>query len=169
MNAVRVAAWGLVLTAGLFCAAASAQQQSPFGPTTAPASASAPVQNPPVTGYPQYFAVFQNPSESAQLAQQYVKATKEEDKREIRKKLTDLLVKQFDQQVQQQQKELEDLEKQIANLRALLKKRQDAKEKIVERRFEQLVQEAAGLGWQDGPPRAANQWEAARPYSPAKR
>jgi hypothetical protein len=81
------------------------------------------------------------------LAQQYVKAEKDDEKKEIRKKLTDVLGQQFNAQVQRQQKDLEDLEKQIASLRAVLKKRQDAKSTIVERRVEQLIQEAEGLGW----------------------
>jgi hypothetical protein len=85
-------------------------------------------------------------SESAKLVQQYIKA-KAEDKAELRKKLSDALGKQFDANAQQQQKELDELEKEIANLRALLKKRLDAKSTIVERRLEQLVQDAEGLGW----------------------
>ncbi len=86
-------------------------------------------------------------SETHTLAQQYAKATKAEDKQEIRKKLSEALVKQFDANVEHQQKELVDLEKQIADLRALLKRRQDAKSTIVERRLEQIIQEAEGLGW----------------------
>jgi flagellar motility protein MotE (MotC chaperone) len=86
-------------------------------------------------------------SESMQLAQQYTKAAKPEEKQEIRKKLADLLAKQFDANLQQQQKELEDVEKQIADLRALLKKRVDAKTLITERRVDQLIQDAEGLGW----------------------
>lgn len=82
-----------------------------------------------------------------QLAKQFVKTDKEDEKKEIRKKLTDVLNNQFDLHVQQQQKELEELEKQIANLRTVLKKRVDAKASIVDRRFEQLVQDAQGLGW----------------------
>ena len=86
-------------------------------------------------------------AESTQLAQQLVKSTKAEEKQELRKKLNDLLTKQFDANVQHQQKELDEVEKQINELRALLKKRQDAKATIVERRIEQLIQEAEGLGW----------------------
>src|SRR5207253_11427597 len=68
-------------------------------------------------------------------------------KKDLRKKLADVLAQEFDQHLKQQQKELEALEKQIADLRALLKKRVEAKTTIVERRLEQLVQEAEGLGW----------------------
>ena len=86
-------------------------------------------------------------SQSAQLAKEYVKAETEDLKREFRKKLGDLLSQQFEQQAKQQQRELEELEHQIATLRATLKKRQDAKTTIIDRRIEQLLQEADGLGW----------------------
>ncbi|HLJ94077.1 MAG TPA: hypothetical protein VKU02_12900 [Gemmataceae bacterium] len=84
---------------------------------------------------------------STDLARQYVAAEKQEDKRDIRKKLSDALSQQFDAHIKQQQKELEDLEKQIANLRSVLQKRIGAKSTIVERRVEQLIQDAEGLGW----------------------
>jgi hypothetical protein len=86
-------------------------------------------------------------SDSVKLAKQYAKAEKEEEKKDIKKKLTDVLNEQFDLQMKQQQKELEDLEKQVANLKAMLKKRVDAKSAIVDRRIDQLAQEAEGLGW----------------------
>jgi hypothetical protein len=93
-------------------------------------------------------------NQAGELAQQYIKADKDESKRELRTKLTDVLNQQFDLHTKQQQKELEDLEKQIAELRTVLKKRQDAKSTIVERRAEQLIQDAQGLGWSSG----SNNW-----------
>lgn len=86
-------------------------------------------------------------SQSVKLAKQYAKSEKEDEKKDIRKKLTDVLNEQFDLQMKQQQKELEDLEKQVANLKTMLKKRVDAKSAIVDRRIDQLAQEADGLGW----------------------
>jgi hypothetical protein len=83
----------------------------------------------------------------AQLARDYVKAEKEDAKKDLRKKLADSLGKQFDQHLQHQQKELDDLEKQIASLKDVLKKRVAAKNDIVERRIEHLIREAEGLGW----------------------
>jgi hypothetical protein len=84
---------------------------------------------------------------ASELARGYVKAEKESEKREIRQKLTDVLNEQFDEHMQHQQKELEDLEKQIAELRAVLKKRSAAKAAIVDRRIEQMIQDADGMGW----------------------
>jgi hypothetical protein len=143
MRNLRIVALALLLAGAATAAAVFGQQPGPLvGQQSYPA--------------PQ-FGVWQSqpPSQSADLARQYVKATKEEDKREIRKKMVDVLNQQFDEQIQHQQKELEYLEKQIADLRALLKKRQDAKNTIVDRRIEQLVQDADGLGWSaPGTPRA---------------
>jgi parvulin-like peptidyl-prolyl isomerase len=86
-------------------------------------------------------------NQSLQLAQKYVKTEKEDEKKDLRKNLTQVLGQQFDLHLEAQQKELDELEKQVAKLKAVLKKRKDAKENIVERRLEQLVQEADGLGW----------------------
>ncbi|HEV3204295.1 MAG TPA: hypothetical protein VGY77_07930 [Gemmataceae bacterium] len=143
MYSIRTWAFGFLLAGTLTGAAVFAQ------------SGVAPVPAPPGYGGPGTVAYPGSPggifspyqSQSAQLAHQYVKAAKEEDKKEIRKKLVDSLNQQFDHQIQQQQKELEELEKQIAELKAVLKKRMDAKTTIVERRIDQLVQEADGLGW----------------------
>ena len=82
-----------------------------------------------------------------ELAQQYVKAEKESERREIRQKLTEILNEVFDEHTKQQQKELDDLEKQLADLRAVIRKRSSAKATIVDRRIEQLIQDADGLGW----------------------
>jgi hypothetical protein len=130
MSVVNKLALGVLLAGVLTCVAISAPPQN---------QSLAPVwyQHGPSDPY----------LESSQLAKQFVDSKKEDEKRDIRKKLTDVLTQQFDQQIQQQQKELEDLEKEIANLRAVLKKRVDAKSAIVERRIEQLIQDAEGLGW----------------------
>jgi hypothetical protein len=85
--------------------------------------------------------------QSSQLVHDYIKAEKDDEKKEIRKKLADELGKHFDAHMVQQQKELTALEKQIADLRAILKKRQDAKTDIIDRRMDQLIRDAEGLGW----------------------
>ena len=145
MSAVRVLILGCAVLGGLGWVAVSEGQQ----PSLTPAKPVAPPTTGPVTyGFPQGGSYARNLSqETVQLAQQYVKATKEDEKKEIRKKLTDVLSQQFDQRLQQQQKEVDDLEKQIASLKDVLKKRTAAKATIVERRIDQLVQEAEGLGW----------------------
>jgi hypothetical protein len=132
MNVVGRLVLVLLLAGGLACVEVSAQPQNQPVPFT--------------VAYP--FDPFKSSqSESGQLAKQYVEAKKDEEKKEVRKHLTEVLSHQFDQHIQEQQKELEDLDKQIAQLRTVLKKRLDAKSTIVERRLEQLIQEAEGLGW----------------------
>jgi hypothetical protein len=123
--------------AGILTAAVVFAQSGPYGTFGQPNAKDPFMAN----GWGQFHTV------EMKLAHDYVQAAKEEDKKELRKKLTDTLSQQFDAHLQQQQKELEDLEKKIASLRAVLKKRQEAKAAIVERRIDQLVQEAEGLGW----------------------
>ena len=86
-------------------------------------------------------------NESVQLAHQIAKAEDDDEKKGLRKKLTQVLEQIFDAHLKEQQKDLDDLEKQVARLKKLLSKRREAKETIVERRLEQLVQDAEGLGW----------------------
>ena len=140
MRTVRVLAIGVV---GLTCAVAFAQQPA----ATKTSSDNMIYQAPPDSWSRSPFYPTDSHGQSAQLAKQYVKTEKEDERRNIRKKLTDVLEQQFDARAKQQQKELEDLEKQIANLRALLEKRLKAKSTIIERRIEQLIQDAEGLGW----------------------
>jgi hypothetical protein len=94
-----------------------------------------------------FFKWQQSQSQTGKLTQQYLKAQKTEEKQDIRTKLRDLVNKQFDVRMEQQQKELESLEKELTDLRALMKKRQEAKAAIVDRRIDQLIQDAEGMGW----------------------
>jgi hypothetical protein len=143
MKSVRRLAVGVGLTAAITCAVVSAQQPAQSG--LFPADPAQHTQNP--FGYAAGGRWTAGHSQSHQLAQQYAKAEKEADKSDIRKKLNEALNEEFDQHIKQQQKALEALEKQVANLKAVLRKRMDNKATIVERRLEQLVQEAEGMGW----------------------
>ena len=136
MNLVRNLALGLLLVGVITCVAVSAPPQQPAQNQPSPFGAYSAVP----------YANVASP-QPAQLAKQYVDSKKEDEKRSIRKNLTDVLTQHFDQQVQAQQKELDDLEKQIATVRSVLKKRLEAKSTIIERRIEQLIQDAEGLGW----------------------
>jgi hypothetical protein len=138
MKVVRKWALGLLLAAALTCLALSASAQNP--PQLVPGNQQ---------GFwyaPQQANPYQLQTESAQLAKQYVEA-KEGEKSDIRKHLTEVLNHQFDQHIQEQQKELNELEKRLTHLKEVLRKRLDAKSTIVERHAEQLIQDAAGLGW----------------------
>jgi hypothetical protein len=128
---------------GLACAVGSAQPPPALEKSSNPLLYTAP----PDGWSSSPFHTAESQGQSARLAKQYVKTEKEEERKTIRKKLAEVLEQQFDARAKQQQKELEELEKQIASLRALLKKRMDAKSTIIDRRIEQLIQEAEGLGW----------------------
>jgi septal ring factor EnvC (AmiA/AmiB activator) len=136
MNVVRNLALGLLLASMITCVAVSAPPQQLAQNQPSPLGA--------YYSFPYANVASQQP---AQLAKQYVDSKKEDEKRSIRKELTNVLTQQFDHQIQEQQKELDDLEKQIANLRSVLKKRLEAKSTIIDRRIEQLIQDAEGLGW----------------------
>jgi len=156
MKTARVLAFVLLGIGAITGAVAFAQSQSPTDQPGAPAGLS-PVPMQPNHGPPGYVieSVGQNgrvhwvntQDQSSQLVHDYVKAEKDDEKKDIRKKLADHLGKQFDAHMEQQQKELTALEKQIADLRAILKKRQDAKTDIIDRRMDQLIRDAEGLGW----------------------
>src|SRR5579862_6587976 len=141
--------FGLMVAGGVACSWAIAQQPQQTQPVP-PTPAMAPINVPPQAYTTQSTFTFGGSSadpQAAKLAKQYVKAEKEDEKKEVRKKLSDLLAKQFDAQAQRQQKELDELEKQIATLKATLKKRADNKTNIIDRRMDQLIQEAEGMGW----------------------
>lgn len=159
MKKVRLALFG-VLTVGILLVPGlwsppAIGQQSLTDPVKAPAPSTSQVQGEPgvkvpTSGYGQTRYIIgtrYGMSPTTELAKQYVDTTKEDEKKEIKKKLSDALNKEFDQSAQAQQTELDELEKQVAALKTLLRKRKDAKEAIVERRLEQLIQDAGGLGW----------------------
>jgi hypothetical protein len=137
---------GAVTTAAIFAQQPRSNQDSGATLHLTPMQAAAPYVI-GVDGPSNVYHQWQSQAQAAELAKQIVKEEKEESKKEIRKKLADLLNEQFEAHTAQQKKELDDLEKQIANLKSLLKKRQDAKSTIVERRMDQLIHEAEGLGW----------------------
>jgi hypothetical protein len=137
MKTVRIAALGVLMTGILF-------MQGPSAPN---AVGQQPGVERPGTPYNPFGGVSFVPNGPADLAHQYAKATKEEEKKEIRVKLADSLNKEFDELARRQQAELDQLEKQVENLKVVLKKRKDSKSAIVERRLEQLIQDAEGLGW----------------------
>jgi uncharacterized protein HemX len=143
---------GTVVVTAIGCTWAMAQQPVEVQQPPTPAVTPAPMAAPTMPAIPQSFTFGQagggsKDAQATKLAKQYVKAEKEDQKKEIRKQLTDMLSKQFDQHVQQQQKDLESLETQIAELRKTLKKRQDSRSAIVDRRVEQLILDADNMGW----------------------
>jgi hypothetical protein len=85
--------------------------------------------------------------QSQELARKYGSAQNRDDKNKLRDQLNEVLQKQFDAQQQRRKKEIDRIEERLKSLRELLQKREDRKGSIVQRRLEQMIEEAEGLGW----------------------
>jgi hypothetical protein len=84
---------------------------------------------------------------SEELLSQYAAADKPEEQKRLKAELRDALAKQFDVQRQQRELELARVQERIDKVREQLKKRHEARETIVDRRLDQLINDAEGLGW----------------------
>lgn len=164
----------LTLAAGLAGVAALAQTPAPT-PATPPVPVVAPTapgqhgfgEMPGMPGWDGHMRMWQNQSKASQLAKKLATTEKPEEKQDLQKKLHDLVGEQFDENMKRQQKELDALEKELTELRTTLKKRQDAKSQIVDRRVEQLILDAQGLGWGSGSHANAFWFESGTPAPPA--
>ncbi len=91
-------------------------------------------------------------SQEVQALLRDYKRTEDADKRgEIKTKLSAALAKQFDAQQKRRDLELVRVETQLKKLRELMKKRGDERKTIIDRRVDQLVRDAEGLGWAPPP------------------
>jgi hypothetical protein len=84
---------------------------------------------------------------SEELLSQYAAADKPDEQKRLKAELRDALTKQFDVQRQRRELELARVEDRIKKVREQLKKRNEARETIVDRRLDQLINDAEGLGW----------------------
>jgi hypothetical protein len=66
---------------------------------------------------------------------------------EVRTKLAENLGQQFDLRQKRHGLELEALERQVAKLKELVRKRQESRDDIISRRVEEIQREIDGLGW----------------------
>lgn len=103
--------------------------------------------------------------EADELISQYAASDDAAEQKKVRANLRETLAKQFDLQKQRRELELSRIEERIKKVREQLKKRNDARETIVDRRLEQLVDDAEGLGW--GPADGENQSGRQRKYYPS--
>jgi len=85
--------------------------------------------------------------EASEILAHYSEAETAADRKKIAVELRESLAKQFDVQKQRRELELGRIEEQVRKLRDQLKKRTDARETIIDRRLDQLINEAEGLGW----------------------
>ena len=84
------------------------------------------------------------------LAGEYGQAKAPAAKDELKTQLRETLDKQFSAHHRRRELELSKLEARVRELRDLLNKRNEQRQAIVDRRLEQLLRHAEGLGW-DGP------------------
>ena len=85
--------------------------------------------------------------EASHWMKEYAGADNEDKRAKIKTKVQEALGKQFDAQQKRRDLELTRLEAQTKKLRDLMKKRTDARTTIIEKRLDQLLREADGLGW----------------------
>ncbi len=85
--------------------------------------------------------------QSRELIEKYADSEDAPVREKAKAALREMLNKQFDLQNQRRDLELKRVEARLSKLREQLAKRSDARTQIVDQRLEQLVSEAAGLGW----------------------
>jgi hypothetical protein len=90
--------------------------------------------------------------EAEQLSAKYESADKPEEQKRIKAELRDALTKQFNLQHQRRELELAKIEERVQKLRDQIKKRNEARDSIIDRRLEQLINDAEGLGWSPAGP-----------------
>lgn len=81
------------------------------------------------------------------LVGQLAEQTDQRQRAETKEKLQDVLSQQFDAQQKVRELEVARVEAKLKKLRDLITKRSDARRTILEKRLEQLIREADGLGW----------------------
>jgi hypothetical protein len=86
-------------------------------------------------------------NESAEIVARLAETEKAADRKQLAAELKATLAKQFDVQKKRREIELSRIEERVRKLREQIKKRDDARETIIDRRLDQLVDDADGLGW----------------------
>jgi len=96
----------------------------------------------------------------------YTEAGDDEQKSKVRDQLAETLEQQFSIQQSLREREVAKIEGRVKKLRETINKRSDAKRSIIDKRLDQLIREADGLGWNapaSGPayPSGANYFQPA--------
>ena len=84
------------------------------------------------------------------LTSRFGESAEDADRQKAKAELAELLGKQFEVQQQIREEEVGQLEARVKKLRALIDKRKEARQTIIEKRLDQLLREAEGLGWNAG-------------------
>ena len=85
----------------------------------------------------------------AEILQQYESASDDAAKAPLRDQMIELLTQSFEARQERRAAEIADLEKRVAKLKELHKKREEMKKTIVANRLRQIVEDKEGLGWGD--------------------
>ncbi|HET6882566.1 MAG TPA: hypothetical protein VFI31_20535 [Pirellulales bacterium] len=81
------------------------------------------------------------------LARQLADSDDDKQRAELKPRLAAALEKQFDAQQKLREMEISRIEARVQKLRDLVRKRTDSRRKIIDNRYEQLLNDAEGLGW----------------------
>jgi len=167
LSALAAALVGLVLIA---TQPASGQVQnqpaaSSATPTPAVITGSGPVQYAPLPGRPYWYQSFPGTrtsdpeldkllaeegrleQEASGLVEEYSRTQDEAQRGKTKAKLAATLEKQFELQQKRRDLEVAHIETQLKKLREIMRKRGEARQTIIDKRLDQLLREADGLGW----------------------
>ena len=89
--------------------------------------------------------------ETAGLIQEYSRSEDESQRSKTKAKLAATLEKQFDLQQKRRDLEVARIEAQLKKLRDIMRKRGESRQTIIDKRLDQLLREADGLGWTTPP------------------
>lgn len=87
----------------------------------------------------------------ANLIESYAHTEGDAERSKIKSKLGSALEKEFDLQQKRRDLELSRVEARLKKVRELMKKRGEARQSIIDKRLDQLLREADGLGWTPPP------------------
>jgi hypothetical protein len=82
-----------------------------------------------------------------ELMARYAKTEDDKEHTKIKTDLAKVLADQFESQQKRRAAEVAAIEKQLKKLKDLIEKRKEARQKIIDKRLDQLLSEAEGLGW----------------------
>jgi hypothetical protein len=151
----------LALAGGFSVLPSSQAQENPFGATTGGSVSSSGSSSSPLRVGPTFtWKGFTPATPTSKLlrgaADAVHNAKGDEEAKAATKKLSELVDKCFDEDMVQRKKELEQLEKRLANLREQLDRRKTKKSEIVELQMKVLLNEADGLGFFSGDTRGSD-------------
>ncbi|HEV3024494.1 MAG TPA: hypothetical protein VGX76_18590 [Pirellulales bacterium] len=85
--------------------------------------------------------------EAQQLIEQYAGATDDDGRAKLKDHLAQTIERQFEAQQKLRELEVSRIEARVKKLRDLIDKRNMAKRTIIDKRLDQLIRDAEGLGW----------------------